>query len=92
MYQVIDNPTVMTETEIREAFDGKWVYVVKAEITRHGELLSGMPVVIADTPFEGNDDGIYEQYDSKEYVKRLAHDMVPYEPFIPSIFAVEFME
>jgi len=91
MYRIIDNPIMMTESEIREAFDGKWVYIVKADITRHGELLSGMPVVIADTPFEGNDDGIYEQYDTEEYEERYGCDMNHYEPFISSVFSVEFV-
>jgi len=91
MYQVIECPAVMTESEIREAYDGKWVYIVKAEITRHGELLSGIPVVVADTPYEGNDDGIYEQYDTVEYERRYGRDMNHYEPFISSVFSVEFV-
>jgi len=91
MYQVIDDPVVMTEAEIREAYDGKWVYIVKADITRHGELLSGMPVVVADSPFEGNADGIYEQYNTKDYEERYGFDMNRYEPFISSVFSVEFV-
>jgi len=82
----------MTKEEIDKEFDGKWVYIVKAEINKHGELLRGMPVVVADKPYEGNDDRIYEQYDSKEYVKRCDYNLKRYDPFIPSVFAVEFVQ
>ena len=91
MYQVVENPIMMTEIEIREAYDGKWVYIVKAEITRHGELLSGMPVVVADNPYEGREDGIYMQYRKPEYEQRYGCDMNHYEPFISSVFSVEFV-
>jgi len=81
----------MTEAEIREAYDGKWVYIVKADITRHGELLTGMPVVIADEPYEGREDGIYMQYRKPEFEQRYGRNMNHYEPFISSVFSVEFV-
>ena len=91
MYIIIDNPKVLTKDEIEKEFDGKWVYIVKAKFTDSKSLVEGMPVVVADSPFEGNEDGIYEQFDSKEYVTRYACDLCHYEPFIPSVFAVEFV-
>jgi len=91
MYQIIENPKMMTKEEINNEFDGKWVYIVKAKFTESKSLIEGMPVIFADTPFEGNNDGIYEQYDAKEYVARYACDLCHYEPFIPSVFAVEFV-
>ena len=92
MYQIIENPKMLTKVEIDKEFDGKWVYIVKAKFTSSKSLIEGMPVVVADSPFEGNSDGIYEQYDSKEYVARYAYDLCNYEPFIPSVFAMEFVQ
>jgi hypothetical protein len=92
MYHVIENPKMMSGEDIDKKFDGKWVYVVKADITKHGEMLMGLPVVVADSPFEGRENGIYERYDSKEYAKRCAHNLKHYEPCIPSVFSVEFVQ
>ena len=92
MYQILENPIMMSGEEIEEMFDGKWVYVVKANITRHGELMEGMPVVVADSPFEGTELGIYEQYRKPEYEERLDHNLKHYDPFIPSVFSVEFVQ
>ena len=91
MYQIIENPRVMTKEEIDKVYDGKWVYVVKATITRGGTLIEGMPVVIADSPYEGTEDGIYKIYREPDYEERLDYDLNHYEPFIPSVFAVEFV-
>jgi hypothetical protein len=92
MYVILETPMMMSREEIEKTFDGKWVYIVKAIMNKHGELIEGMPVVSADSPFEGNEDGIYEQYNSKEYVKRVDYDLNHYEPFIPSVFSVEFVQ
>ena len=72
MYKILDNPRVMPSDEIDKTFDGKWVYVVKANITPHGELIEGMPVVTADFHFEGVEEGIYEMYKTPEYGRRLS--------------------
>ncbi|MCL2203174.1 MAG: hypothetical protein FWB88_04475 [Defluviitaleaceae bacterium] len=72
MYQVLDNPRMMQAEEIYKTFDEKWVYVVKANITPHGELIEGMPVVIGDYQFEGVEEGIYERYDVPEYSRWLS--------------------
>ena len=72
MYQILENPRMMSSDEIDKTFRGKWVYVVKADITRHGELIEGMPVVIADFHFEGVEEGIYKIYKTPEYGRRLS--------------------
>ena len=92
MYQVLENPRMMSGEEIEKTFDGKWVYIVKANITRNGKLIEGMPVVVADIPFEGTENGIYEQYRKPEYNERLEHNLKHYEPFIPSVFSLEFAQ
>jgi predicted secreted protein len=91
MYQILEDPKVMSSEEINKMFDGKWVYIVKAVVTKHGELIDGIPVIVADTPFEGNNDGIYEQYDTAEYAKKFDYDLNHYEPFISSVYSVEFV-
>jgi len=92
MYQIVENPKMMIKEEIDKEFDGKWVYVVKANVTRHGELLEGMPVIVADSPYEGTEDGIYKMYRKSEYEERLDYNLKHYEPFISSNFAVEFVQ
>jgi len=91
MYQILENPKVMTKEEINKEFDGKWVYIVKAKFTHSQSLIEGMPVIIADTPCEGNEDGIYEMYQKPEFDERYHYDLVHYEPFIPSIISMEFV-
>jgi len=91
MYKIIENPQIMTKEDIDKMFDGKWIYIVKADITKHGELIKGMPVIIADEPYEGTEDGIYDKYNTYEFVKRCDYNLIHYEPFIPSVFAVEFV-
>jgi len=92
MYQIIENPEILSKSEIDKIFNGKWVYIVKARFTNSKSLIDGMPVIVADFPFEGNSDGIYEQYDVKDYIARYAYDLCTYEPFIPSVFAMEFLQ
>ena len=72
MYQVLDNPRMMPSNEIYKTFDGKWVFVVKANITPQGKLIEGMPVVIGDFHFEGVEEGIYEKYNTPEYGSQLS--------------------
>jgi hypothetical protein len=92
MVQILENPKMMTKDEIDVEFDGKWVYIVRAIFTNSKGLVEGMPVIIADKPFEGNENGIYEQFDSEEFEIRYARNLKHYAPFIPSVFAVEFVQ
>ena len=77
MYKILDKPKMMPADEINEAFNGMWVYVVKANITAHGKLIEGMPVVTGDYHFEGVEDGIYEKYDAPEYGRDLSLSLLP---------------
>ena len=92
MYEVIKDPKIMTKAEIDKAYDGKWVYIVNADIDKHGTFFFGMPVVIGDYQFEGVDEdrSIYDKYDSKEYEKRLSYPLYSLENYITSVYAVEF--
>jgi len=92
MYQIIDNPKLMTKDEIDKTYDGKWVYIVKANVTREGTVIDGTPVIIADEPYEGVEDGIYEHFRNEENEERLSYDLLHHDPhFIPSVFSVEFV-
>jgi hypothetical protein len=91
MYQIIDDPKMMNKDEIEKEFDGKWIYIVKAEFAIGKLLVKGIPVIVADFPFEGQDEGIYDMYRTSEYDSRYARDLCHYEPSIPSVFAVEFV-
>lgn len=88
MYEIIENPRIMTREEIRNQYTGKWVYVVKANITQHGELIEGMPVVLGEYQFDGVDEGIYEQWDTPEYEERLSYMLIPAGNCIASVYGM----
>ena len=60
----------MTYDELKEAYDEKWIFLVNCELTPYSELLSGIPAVIGDRPYEGAQDGIYDQFDTEEFAPR----------------------
>jgi hypothetical protein len=86
MHKIIENPRVMTKAEIDNAYRGKWVYVVKANINPHGRLIEGMPVVLGEFQFDGVEEGIYEQFKKTEYEERLSYTLLPNDDTISSVF------
>lgn len=72
MVEIIENPVMMTRDEIKEAYDGKWVYVVNCEFGPGDYFMRGLPVVIADIQFEGVDTGLYDRYDTEQYGENLS--------------------
>lgn len=88
MVYVIENPVMMTEDEIEETYDGKWVYVVNCEFTPGDRLVRGKPVVVADMQFEDVDSGIYDRYDAEEYGDNLSMSLLDSSFFIPSVSMV----
>ena len=48
--------------EIQAAFDGKWVFLVQT----NDVPFSAVPVVIADEPYEGSENEIYEQFSDSD--------------------------
>ncbi|MDR1688671.1 MAG: hypothetical protein LBS21_08690 [Clostridiales bacterium] len=77
MRNLIENPVYMTYEEMKQKFDGKWIYVVNCNYTQYQELLGGVPVVVADEPFEGRSDLFYDQFFSKEYSPRTSRNFKP---------------
>jgi len=91
MYQIIKNPKMMTSDEIDTTFMGKWVFIVNADITRHGELIEGIPVVIGDYQFEGVEEGIYEKYKEAKYGRTLSYTLLSLDNTIVSVYGVQFV-
>jgi len=69
MRQVIENPVYMTLDDMKTTYKGKWIYIVKCNMADGNELLGGFPIVVADTPFEGNVE-FYDRFDGKEFAPR----------------------
>ncbi|MCL2500740.1 MAG: hypothetical protein FWE90_10480 [Defluviitaleaceae bacterium] len=84
MYEILQNPKRMSIQEIDDSFDGKWVYVVNCERNERYKTIAGVPVIIADGPFEGVEDGIYAPYDDESYGTKLSHTLLPSLNFFAS--------
>jgi len=74
-----------TFEQLKEQFDGKWVYLVNVTFTDGHGLLKATPVVIADSELEGIDDGIYTQYRSPEFGRKADLDLTNMCVSIPSV-------
>jgi hypothetical protein len=85
MVQIIENPIMMTNEEIKAMYDGKWTYVVNCEFTPGRRLIRGRPVVVADMQFEDVASGIYDQYDAEEYGEKLSNSLLDTFGLIPSV-------
>jgi len=62
MRKLIDNPSYMTFEEMEEKFIGKWILITNCSYTEHNDLIGGIPVAVADTIFEGQEDGFYDRF------------------------------
>ena len=67
-YLEVSHTKPLTIDEIRNLYDGYWVFVVKAELTEERELIKGIPAVIGTMAYAGSSDGIYDKYDKPEYL------------------------
>ena len=65
MYMLLENPTRMTKNEMRNEFVNKWVFAVEGDFDIGVPLKTAVPMVIADSPWEGWEDDIYEQLRDK---------------------------
>ena len=52
----------MDMDEIKTIFDGKWVFSIHTE----DDPFTAVPVIIADKPYEGSEEGIYGQFNDSE--------------------------
>jgi hypothetical protein len=74
MRKLINNPVSMTFDEMEEHYIGKWILVANCEYGEYGDFLRGIPVAVADSPFEGQTDGFYEKFKNKRYSPRTDMD------------------
>jgi hypothetical protein len=60
MYRVLseNRRRRMTREELGKEFDGKWIFLTQIV----DEPFSAVPTVIADTPMEGSEDGVYDSF------------------------------
>ena len=84
-YKLLDHVEPLLIDEIRRLYTGQWVYLVKAKLGEHGELLSGIPVVVGAMAADGAEDGIYEKYKSEEYDVRADLNLLPNKGFVSSL-------
>ena len=84
-YMQLDHNEPLSAAEIRRQYKGYWVYIVKAQFGAHGELLSGIPVIIGEIAADGAEDGIYEKYRSDEYEIRAGLNLLTNRGFISSL-------
>ena len=53
MRRILENPSYMSIEEIESKFTGKWVLVTNCVYSEYNEVIGGIPVAEADSPFEG---------------------------------------
>lgn len=59
----------MRMNEIKEEFDGKWIFTVNTETNP----FSAIPAVVADKPYEDRDRGIYIQFNDEARYGTTGH-------------------
>ena len=74
MRKLIENPTYMTYDEMEAKFIGKWILVANCDYTEYSELIGGVPVAVADSIFEGQEDGFYDEFKNPKYAPRAYKD------------------
>ena len=74
MRRIIENPVFMSYEEMEKAFYGKWILITKCKYNQFQRLLGGIPVVVADSIYEGHKDGFYEKFWTAEYEPRTDRD------------------
>ena len=75
MRKLLKNPTYMKIEEIEKKFAGKWVLVTNCKYSEYNEVIGGIPVAEADSEFEGQGDGFYDEFKDPKYSPRFSNDM-----------------
>ena len=86
MRQAIENPVYMTSDEMKAMYQGKWIYIAKCIMEDGNELVGGVPIVVADEPFEGASDAFYDRFRSKEFAPRCHRNFNRKEQFLSPTF------
>ena len=59
----------MSKEEIRRAFNGRWIFLTHIQ----DDPYSAVPVIVADAPYEGSEDGIYQEYLNNDIYGNTGH-------------------
>ena len=75
MRKILENPIYMTIEEIETIFAGKWVLITNCVYSEYNQVIGGIPVAEADSEFEGQGDGFYDEFKDPKYSPRFSNDM-----------------
>ena len=67
MREIIENPTYMRYEDMEKEFDGRWILITRCEYDELDKFIGGIPVAIADKPFQGQSDGFYDEFKASKY-------------------------
>ena len=87
-YKLLQENNPLLYDDIKKQYGGYWVYLVNAEYSNEGRVMSGVPVILGMMPYDGAEDGIYEKYKSREYEKRIGVSLLPNDGFISCLHIV----
>ena len=61
--------------QIKQLYDGKWIFLTNVEFSKGLRILKGTPVVLADRAFEEHAGGIYDELENGEHGKTATTDL-----------------
>ena len=74
MRKLIENPVFMTYDEMEKNYAGKWILVTNCRRDPDHAFSSGIPVVVADSIYEGHQDGFYDKFRVPQFAPRVDYD------------------
>ncbi|MCL2169941.1 MAG: hypothetical protein FWB74_07945 [Defluviitaleaceae bacterium] len=93
MYEILENKQRMTRDEIRQKFDGKWIFLVDLEGELYSPFASAIPVVVADSPWDGYETGIYHEFrDNLDYNSYMHFSLLKDEWNVFGFSEVEYVK
>ena len=84
-YKILNHAKEISVGEIRELYNGYWLYVVNASFSETGTLISGIPVIAGEMSYDGVEDGIYEKYRNEAYAERTGLNLLMNTGFISAL-------
>ena len=87
-YRIVDHTEPMTREEIKQLYDGYWVYIVNSEFTDTNGFIRGIPAVIGAFPYDGAEEGIYTKFKEEKYEDRCSL-VFTHNQFIASLPSVK---
>jgi len=80
MRKKIENPVYMSLDDMKVTYKGKWIYIANCNMAEGNDLMGGVPIVVADTPFEGEMD-FYDQFKGTDFSPRCTRNFNKKEVF-----------